>query len=463
MSDTPRRPAVALLFAALLLAGCGPTQPSGRSGSPLASSAASVPPSPIFGEVIPAPGSNSALYEPNPGALVVAIDPGHGGCLDWGVPDPRRRGVPFSEKTMTLAIGLELRRLLEAQGVVVVMTRTSDDALAGDDYPDLGCHGPPFRDVNGDGESGFHPDDPEGKIRTRDELQARLDLANVARADIVLSIHINAFFRNGVALEIGGTETYYTDETVWGPTASDRLASLIQQEVMAAMAGVADYGREDRGVKAENLFMVAPPLLVPTPERPDPRKQPTRGALMPSVLTEVGSITLPAEQDLLATSAGQAAVAAGIDAALVTYFADRPQAVRYSVPAIEGSIGPQPVDGTGPPFWIPELPSDFADGGLAVRLTNSGTRAWPAGLTLLAGWSPSDQPYLRVPPEQLSPLPVEVPRLAPGESVDLNLMLDPPADAGARHVVWITLAAAGRSFGDLGSAPLQLAWPAATG
>ena len=57
------------------------------------------------------------------------------------------------------------------------MTRDDDVALAGDDYPDLGCHGPPWRDVNGDGESGF---DPVGAIRTRDELQARLDLANLA-------------------------------------------------------------------------------------------------------------------------------------------------------------------------------------------------------------------------------------------------------------------------------------------
>ena len=38
-----------------------------------------------------------ASIAPNPGAIVVAIDPGHGGCLDWGVPDPaaaRRRATP---------------------------------------------------------------------------------------------------------------------------------------------------------------------------------------------------------------------------------------------------------------------------------------------------------------------------------------------------------------------------------
>ena len=82
---------------------------------------------------MPAPGSSSTVYEPNPGAIVVAIDPGHGGCLDWGVPDPLERGDGFSEKAMTLAIGLELKRVLEAQGITVVMTRGADEALAGDD------------------------------------------------------------------------------------------------------------------------------------------------------------------------------------------------------------------------------------------------------------------------------------------------------------------------------------------
>ena len=71
-------------------------------------------------------------------------------------------------------------------------------------------------------------------------------------------------------------------------------APLAQQSRMASWTSwtrVANYERQDRGIQAHNLFIVAPPLLETTPERPDPRKQPTRGALMPSVLTEIGSIT----------------------------------------------------------------------------------------------------------------------------------------------------------------------------
>lgn len=411
--------------------------------------------------MIPAPGSESEVYVPNPGALVVAIDPGHGGCLDWGVPDPRQRGVEFSEKAMTLAIGMNLRDLLEAQGVHVVMTRTSDEALSGDDYPDLGCNGPPWRDVNGDGESGFHPEDLEGKVRTRDELQARLDMANVARADVLISIHINALTQDGVVLEIAATETFYTDETAWGTTATEDLARLIQQELVAAMAGLADYDRQDRGIAAHNLYMVAPPLLEPTPDRPDPRKQPTRGALMPSVLTEVGSLTLPAEHDLLASPAGQAAAAGGIYRALVAYFGGRTQAVSYSVPTVEPEAGsaPQPTEGDGPPFWIADLPADVEEAGLGVVLTNTGTQAWTEGLELVAGWGATDQPFLRVSPDELAALPVEVPALSPGESVELRLPIVGPSDPSSRRVVWITLAAGGRTFADLGSPPLQLGWP----
>jgi N-acetylmuramoyl-L-alanine amidase len=461
VSVIPRRLRIALLVLSILAAACGAT-PSPRSSAAPSVSTPVAPSNPATGEVMPAPGSDSEVYAPNPGELVVAIDPGHGGCLDWGVPDPRERGVAYSEKAMNLAIALRLRDLLEAQGVRVVLTRTADVALAGDDYPALGCHGPVWRDVNGDGESGFHPDDAEGKVRTRDELQARLDLANVARADVLISIHINSLTDNGVPIEIGATETFYTDETAWGTSATAELARLIQEEVVAAMDDAADYERQDRGTEAHNLYMVAPPLLVPTAERPDVRKQPTRGALMPSVLTEVGSITLVAEQGLLASAAGQQAGATGIYRALAAYLAGRSQAVRYAVPDAEPEVGsePQAIAGDGPMFWIADLPDDALEAGLRVVLTNTGNDPWGDVAQLMAGWTATDQPYLRVPPDALQPLPVDIAVLAPGESVELVLPIEPPADRSVRQVLWITLAGPLGTFADIGSPPLQLALPA---
>jgi N-acetylmuramoyl-L-alanine amidase len=455
MPQPVRRALPALIAAVVLLAACGPASPSPSGTAPSVQESATTAPSAGVGEVVAAPGSSSTIYEPNPGAIVVAIDPGHGGCLDWGVPDPLRRGSAFSEKEMTLAIGMELKRQLEAQGITVVMTRQADEALAGDDYPDLGCHGAPFRDVNGDGETGF---DPEGKTRTHDELQARLDLVNLARADLLVSVHINnAVTPDGVAIEIAATETYWTDETNWGVSASQRLAKLVQEGVLAALDPVALYERQDRGTSAVNFFIIAPPLFETTPERPDPRKQPTRGPLMPAVLTEVGYITLPAEQDLLLTSEGQAAAARGIADALGAYLGDRTLAVRYDalVPGGEAGRLATAVGGSGPPFWAQAIRRGELAQGLGIRLTNTGTGAWPDDMRVLAGWEASAEPYLRRPPAELDDLGIGVPPLEPGESVVLEVPISVPA--ADRGMVWISLASGDTQLSDLGSAPLQLA------
>ena len=442
------------LLLAVVLSACGgePSPTAVFSGSQVPASPSAAESQGPIGRVVAAPGSDSSVYPPNPGALVVAIDAGHGGCLDWGVPDPRQRGVGFSEKTMTLAIAQQLKALLEAQGVTVVMTRDGDVALAGDDYPDLGCHGPPWRDVNGDGESGF---DPEGAVRTRDELQARLDLANLARADVLVSIHVNSLTENGVVFDIAATETFYTDETAWGVDVTAPLAQAIQDGVVTEMDGVADYDRQDRGIEAQNLYIVAPPLLKTTPDRPDPRKQPTRGALMPSVLTEVGSITHRAEQDLLASESGQRAAALGIFDALQQLFANRAAGAAYLLPAVEPAPGTPPtaVDGDGPMFWAPQV----AAGPMTVRLTNTGNQPWPNDLTVAGAWEASDQPYLRVPPKALVPLLDDaLPALAPGESVDVVISV-PEAGTSGRLLGWITLVDGTRAWTEMGIPPLQVA------
>ena len=445
---------LAVVVLALLVAACGtdtsslapttaPSAPADATGAP------STDPSASAGAVQPASGSESAIYAPNPSAVVVAIDAGHGGCLDWGVPDPSERGQAYAEETMTLGIARALRDLLAADGIGVVMIRDEDVALAGDDYPPLDCHGPPWRDVNGDGIAGFGPEVPEA-TRTRDELQARLDLANLAAADALVSIHINSPTEGGQRIEIAFSETFYTDETTWGVTETARLAEAIQAGIVDHLAGLATYERGDRGVSAQNFYMVAPPLFEPTAERPDPVKQPTRGGLMPVVLTEVGSITLRAEHDLLVGADGQAAAAAGIFDGLAAYFGERELAGRIGLDDVE-TPEPEAVDGTGPPFWPPVAP----EGPVRLRLTNTGTRAWPGGAELVAGWEATDQPYLARAPEQVQPLAVEVPALAPGESVVVSVAL-PEAPAG-RAVAWVTLSLGDTTLADRGSPALQLA------
>ena len=87
-TDLPRAH-VASLAIALALVACAPITP-GPTGGPTPSVTPSTTGSsrPAAGQIVPAPGSASRLFAPNPGAIVVAIDPGHGGCLDWGVPNP---------------------------------------------------------------------------------------------------------------------------------------------------------------------------------------------------------------------------------------------------------------------------------------------------------------------------------------------------------------------------------------
>jgi N-acetylmuramoyl-L-alanine amidase len=441
----PTPPPRALLTAGLTLAlvACGGSSVPSASGEPSAA-AGSAAPSGGIGEVIPAPGSDSRIYAPNPGAIVVAIDPGHGGCLDWGVPNPYDNTVERSEKVMTLGISLALRDWLEADGVRVVLTRDSDVALAGDLYPDLGCHGDPFRDVNGDGEAGFGPEVPE-HTRTRDELSAHIDLVNLARADVMVSVHINSFTENGVVIEIAGTETFWTDETPWGVPHSERLATAVQDSVVAALDELAPYERQDRGIEAVNYYIIAPPTTSGDPA------EPRRGSLMPAVLAEVGSMSLEAEADLLATPGAQVAIAEALAEALVNWFADRGPSGRIGLAVPGGDEPPEAIPGTGPPFWPASV--DLGSG-VPVTVTNTGLSAWPAGAELLFGWEPTDEPYLARPPA-LAPLGVALPALEPGESVSVTLELPRPP-GGSRAVGWLSLRTNGVVLAETGNPALQI-------
>ena len=448
-----RRLPVAIL-AVLLTAACDAGDAT-QTASPLPTVEPSTTPAltatPGAGTVEPAPGSGSAVYEPNPGAIVVAIDAGHGGCLDWGVPDPSRRGVELAEKTLTLGIAQRLRDRLEADGIGVVMIRDDDVALAGDDYPELGCEGPPWRDVDGDGNSGF---EESGRIRTRDELQARIDLANLAGADAFVSIHINSPTEGGQVIEVAFGQTFYDDETPWGPGASANLADAIQRGTVAAIDPLTTYTRQDRGTEAVAYYAISRAWADgDTCEREgDTYCKPHRGLLMPSALDEVGSISLRAEHDLLASEAGQDAVAAGLFDGLSDYFGSREIAGRVELAGRPAGVAPQPVAGDGPPFWPPVV----TDGPIELRVTNTGTEAWPAGSRLEAGWEASDAPYLARPPEDLQPIGPEIPALDPGQSVVIGIELIPKPGVG-RALAWISLSVDRASLADRGSPPaLQL-------
>jgi N-acetylmuramoyl-L-alanine amidase len=387
------------------------------------------------------------VYRPNPAAIVVAIDPGHGGCLDWGVPNPYDNKVTKSEKTDTLAIALALRDLLTAQGITVVLTHDTDSALTGEDYPALGCHGPPFRDVNGDGLRGFGPKVPPNTL-TRDEVSARIDVANLARADLAISIHINSMTQNGVLYKIAATQSFFCDALPWADE-SDRLSRAVQGGVVRSMAAATSWHRQDRGVDGtpQYLYFVKPAGQA--------ANEPRRGLLMPAVLTEVGSMSLPAESQLLATSAGRTAAAQGVYDGIVAYLANRPVAGRIDGVFQGGGAGSVPgaAPGIGPPYWAPVV----TPGPLTLRVTNTGTQAWPAGMSLAGGWQATAAPYLSHAPSSEMALGAKLPALAPGASVEVSVNLPPPA-ATDRQVAWISLVAPdGTALAQMGSPALQVA------
>ena len=456
MTDTSARRSIgAMALAMAVLVACGaqpqPTLDATPEPTTSASARASLPSSPAVGAVEPAPGSDSAVYEPNPGAIVVAIDPGHGGCLDWGVPDPSERGVELAEKTLVLGIAEELRDRLTADGIGVVMVREGDEALAGDLEPDFGCHGPDWRDVDGDGNAGF---EETGRIRTRDELQARIDRANLSGADAFLSIHINSLTEDGVVFEIAATQTFYDDETSWGADASAALAEEVQAQVVSALEPLAAYERQDRGTDAVAYYAISRTWADgDTCEVPgDEWCKPHRGLAMPGILSEVGSITQRDEHDLLASAEGQAAIADGVFQGLAAWFRGRGLAARIAVADAPVGATPPLVDGDGPPFWAPLV----GDGSLLLRVTNTGTEPLPVGGRLVAGWEVTDLPYLPAAPDAVQEIGAELPALAPGESV--LVQADVPASPdGGRAVAWISLLSGSTTLADVGSPALQLA------
>jgi len=138
------------------------------------------------------------------GRFKVVIDPGHGG------PDPGAIGIRgLRETDVVLDVSLQLARLLEARGVVVEMTRTSDIDV---------------------------------------DLPPRVAQANQSGADAFISIHANAL--SMARPDVNGIESFYF---AGGPQAglSRRLADAVQQQMLAISPGT-----PDRGVKAARFFVI---------------------------------------------------------------------------------------------------------------------------------------------------------------------------------------------------------------
>ena len=214
-------------------------------------------------------------------AFVVVLDPGHGGEKEGAVGPGGVR-----EKEVALQIARRVAAQLRRQGGRVVLTRTGDVAVP---------------------------------------LARRAALANAVRADLFVSIHLNAM-PGPARVHARGVETYFLSADASDASATavaarenaDRLAGEAEIDRNDPVSGIlqdlADtdalaessrlayavherlvrrLGAEDRGVKQAPFYVLA-------------------GARMPAVLLEVGFVSHAAESRRLAAPAYQEQVAQAI-------------------------------------------------------------------------------------------------------------------------------------------------------
>jgi len=137
--------------------------------------------------------------EPGPlSGWVILVDPGHGG-YDGGA---RAQQSGRWEKELTLEISLAVEKSLSERGAEVVMTRREDIDLTTKDRP-------------------------SHLTKKRQDMQARVDMATSAGANMVLSIHMNEYRDRGES----GPQVFYRQ----GSEVSRLLAGCLQESLIQTL------------------------------------------------------------------------------------------------------------------------------------------------------------------------------------------------------------------------------------
>jgi N-acetylmuramoyl-L-alanine amidase len=250
------------------------------------------PPSPLptaTAPVIPVtPTALAVAARSGAAGKVVALDPGHGGIETGAVAN---NGL--AEKDVNLRIALELAVMLRSGGFVPVLTRNSDRRV--------NISG---RDLNGD-----------GVVNTDDDLQARVDIANAAHADILISIHNNGSADSSMR----GTTIYYCDARPFSGE-DIKLAASLRTHIVGSIRAAGYNNSVDRGISDDaplkkpfgHLFLLGP--LTP---------RMARVSNMPGALGETLYLSNPTEAAWLARDSMIAAIARGYYDGIVGYFSAR--------------------------------------------------------------------------------------------------------------------------------------------
>lgn len=190
----------------------------------------------------------------------IVIDPGHGG-IDAGAKG--RSGV--MEKDVVLDIGLRLADLFNRAAVYTVLTRNTDDGL-------------------------IEPGNRSHANWKRLDLEGRIALATEHNADIYVSIHANSFPEQVWS----GAQTFYHSKS----DDAKELAIAIQKELVSRL------GPNLRKAKTGDDYFVL------------------RKSTMPAVIVEVGFLSNPREEALLAQADYRKQVAEAVFYGTVNYLVE---------------------------------------------------------------------------------------------------------------------------------------------
>ncbi len=187
---------------------------------------------------------------------VVVINAGHGGH------DPGKKGLTNSlEDEINLSIAMKLKNYLDQSGTTVIMTRMDDEYLQG----------------------------PAGNTHKRRDMSYRKQVLTESKADVLVSIHQNAFSQQGVK----GAQVFYHQQSQQGKM----LAQAIQENIKTFVDP-----ENKRKIKSSTSYYLL------------------NESEMPGVIIECGFLTNKEEEELLMSDAYQEKMAWGIYRGINSYF-----------------------------------------------------------------------------------------------------------------------------------------------
>jgi N-acetylmuramoyl-L-alanine amidase len=221
-----------------------------------------------------------AIVPAAPSFRTLAIDAGHGGD-DLGA-----KGIAgTTEKDVTLAVARRLKGAVEARlGLRVLMTRDDDRAV-------------PVSD--------------------------RTAMANNSKADMLISLHVNAAFRDAVAGATVYVAAFDPAEISSNRVATERLPALGGglRDIELVPWNLAQIRYKDQSETFASLLVEGLKDHVPLAPKPIDHApfRVLESANMPAVMLEIGYLTNPAQEKQIASGEFQAAIVQGLVEAIVRF------------------------------------------------------------------------------------------------------------------------------------------------